>query len=343
MAKSFAYYRLPYADNYTLVESEQDPLLWSDMDQWQDETGFVIAPFRATAQAPVILIRADQVTERKVPDASAPETLVAASETPTNETPAYAKAFTAFHSAIVRGEFHKLVLARQAVLPLSGTLADRESVQRLFELTCTRYPRLMIMLFSTPPSGMWLVASPEILIDGHQGSYHTVALAGTMPFREGLLDWSGKNREEQHIVEQYIEQILASVGKNVLKDGPVSSRAGNLVHLRTDFRFHLPQGVSVGSIVRRLHPTPAVCGLPKQEAIAFIRSNEDMDRSYYSGFAGPMGIGGETHLYVSLRCARLTATEATLFAGGGIMPGSDCRSEWQETEQKMKTIRHVLR
>ena len=97
-------------------------------------------------------------------------------------------------------------------------------------------------------------------------------------------------------------------------------------------------GAAIGKLVGRLHPTPAVCGLPKDVARDFIMANEGQERKYYSGFAGPVGINGETHLYVSLRCAELGDGTITAYAGGGIMPESTCTAEWRETEMKMYTI-----
>lgn len=345
-ALSYAFYRLPYADTYTLVESEQEPLILDKLDGVGDTPGFVIAPFRLSEEHPALLILPDSITTRRlVPGSEKPGQSVPPSADP---SPRYAAAFSAFHSAVESGDFLKLVLARNSAMTLNSDpdLSDPMAVRALFERACRLYPRLMVMLFSTPVSGTWLVASPEILLDGKGHSLHTVALAGTMQFQEGLVDWSEKNRQEQNIVEKYIEGTLAQVSDDVLKDGPVTMRAGNLVHLRTDFRFHLNGSLTLGHLVSKLHPTPAVCGMPKKEAAAFIMENEGMDRRYYSGFAGPVDIQGETHLYVALRCAELTSsadgTAATLYAGGGIMPDSDCVSEWMETESKMKTIQNVL-
>lgn len=341
---SYAFYRLPYSDTYTLVESEHEPLQLAGIEEVGLMPGFVLYPFGSENDTPALLIRPDSMTVRTllpVPE----EAACMAPAADENPDEGYSAAFETFHGAVAGGVFRKLVLARRRTVSLSVPVDTGcpSSVRPLFERACRMYPRLMVMLFSTPVSGTWLVASPEILLDGKGRSLHTVALAGTMPFREGHLDWSDKNKMEQHIVEQYMEGRLAEAGTAVIKDGPVTMRAGNLVHLRTDFRFHLAPDVSLGTLIGRLHPTPAVCGMPKEEAAAFIRKNEGIDRRYYSGFAGPVGIHDETHLYVSLRCAQIVAPDtAVLYAGGGIMPGSDCRSEWMETESKMNTIRNVL-
>lgn len=344
---SYAYYRLPYADTYTLITSEQSPREVDRLDTLGDTPGFVLHPFRKCADNPALLILPDSVKNYRLEPTGENNLHNGKTETADltqHPDSLYASAFEAFHDAVEKESFRKLVLARSKTLLLAREMEVNEpqAMRALFEKACRLYPRLMVMLYTTPKSGTWLVASPEILVDGKSRSMHTVALAGTMPFQEGHIDWSEKNKQEQHIVEQYIEGIITQMSSDVLKDGPVTMRAGNLVHLRTDFRFHLAQDMSLGTLVQHLHPTPAVCGMPKQGAAGFIATHEGLDRRYYSGFAGPVDIQGETHLYVALRCAELHETTATLYAGGGIMPGSDCLSEWQETESKMKTIQHVL-
>lgn len=344
---SYAFYRLPYADTYTMVESEQAPLRFGGIEELGSTPGFAIVPFRRSEACPAMIIHPDSITTRKLMPFSAEPESSAPMEAGQPDG-RYEEAFKAFHDAVGGGDFVKLVLARKKTLStrLELDLRDPMSVRPLFEKACNMYPRLMIMLWSTPLSGTWLAASPEIILDGKGHSLHTVALAGTMPFQEGHVLWSDKNKQEQHIVEEYIEGNLKTVSSDVLKDGPVTMRAGNLVHLRTDFRFHLAPQVTLGALASQLHPTPAVCGMPKAEAARFISEKEGIDRRYYSGFAGPVDLQGETHLYVALRCAELSSTAegtaATLYAGGGIMPGSDCQSEWMETESKMKTIQHVL-
>lgn len=345
MGTSYAYFRLPYADSYTLISSSRPTLRIDRLEELGTQPGFVLAPFHESEAAPALLIRPDEISVIEImsSDASRIHDRDIASDLTVDQR--YSTAFEAYHSAVSDGRFRKLVLARSktVALPFAVDAQDPESSRSLFEKACRMYPRLMVMLYHTPESGTWLVASPEILMDSTGHIMHTVALAGTMPFAEGHIQWSEKNKHEQHVVEQYIESILQDCSDSLVKDGPVTSRAGDLVHLRTDFRFHLRDGVTLGTLVSRLHPTPAVCGMPKREAADFIATHEGLDRSYYSGFAGPVGINSQTHLYVALRCAHLISPQqAVLYAGGGIMPDSDCRSEWLETESKFKTIRNVL-
>jgi len=114
--------------------------------------------------------------------------------------------------------------------------------------------------------------------------------------------------------------------------------AGNVAHLRTDFRFTLDPTADVGSLIDTLHPTPAVCGMPKQRARDFIVAHEGIDRAYYSGYSGPWNIAGERRLFVSLRCMQLLQDGCILYAGGGLLTASNPADEWRETQAKLQTM-----
>lgn len=332
---SYALYRLPYADSYRKIESEQEPVLLYDYNDIEQYSGFCVAPFCISDACPIVIIPTENHgQEYKMP--------ASCTNTENNTGCNYKEAFHKFHSAVVEGQFAKLVLSRKEERNISTT--DYES---LFHKACRMYPRMMIILVSTPVTGTWLVATPEILIERNGINYRTMALAGTMPFQEGLPNWSEKNKHEQQVVSDYIEQTISPFATNIIKDGPHTKRAGNVVHLLTEFRFQLSTHHSSlitnhFELLSSIHPTPAVCGLPKQEAYNFILHNEDYNRKYYSGFMGPVNIHNQTHLYVTLRCAELNGKKAVLYAGGGIMPESSETSEYEETVNKMKTIGNVL-
>jgi hypothetical protein len=112
--------------------------------------------------------------------------------------------------------------------------------------------------------------------------------------------------------------------------------------LRSDFNFPLPDNKKLGELLKRLHPTPAVCGLPKEETYRFIRENEGYDRSYYSGFIGWLAPEGKSDLYVNLRCMNILRGSFVLYAGGGILASSEIESEWLETEAKMQTMKRLI-
>jgi len=147
-----------------------------------------------------------------------------------------------------------------------------------------------------------------------------------------------KNKEEQRLGGHYIAPCLMHLADNIEETPPYTQRAGGLVHLRSDFAFTLKPAYGLGDLVQMLHPTPAICGLPKAEAWRFISTNEPHRRLYYSGFCGPVTANGGTKLYVSLRCMQLWPNKACLYAGGGLLKDSTEEQEWEETRAKMETM-----
>jgi len=148
------------------------------------------------------------------------------------------------------------------------------------------------------------------------------------------------------MVGAYIRSFFAGAGApNVQESGPHTIAAGSVVHLQTLFRVDLPETERLtlaNRVLNELHPTSAVCGMPKHQALAFILAHEGYDRSFYSGFLGPVHIQGESSLYVNLRCMQLGAEHAHLYVGAGITADSDPAAEWRETALKAETMLAVL-
>lgn len=334
---SFALFRLPYEQRCTLVvQTTGVPKELMSCNELAGQQGFVMAPFAASSSHPLLLIRADEITGNltdleglhglvDMPSLSALEKSVNAD---------YHMNFANFHAQLCNHSFQKLVLSRSIELPRTGD----ETPLLLFQRACERYPRMMISLVYTPQSGLWLASTPEILLAGKDRQWQTIALAGTMKYEEELR-WSDKNIQEQRYVATYITHQLEKFTHDFTEEGPRTARAGHLAHLRSDFLFSLPDESVVGDLLQALHPTPAVCGLPKQEAFRFIQQNEHHDRSYYSGFMGPLFLNGQTNLFVTLRCMQLFRDGYRLYAGGGLLKDSVEELEWQETETKLDTIR----
>ena len=342
MSSAFALYRFPHADHYTRLDGETQQCL--ACSQLSGASGFVVAPFEVTTEQPIVVIRPDRLETIALPkdNRTADEAKTFGETTPTAE---YAIDFANFHAQLQQGTFSKIVLARTADETM-GTAAEPE---QLFLQACRLYPRLFIALVCTPQSGLWLTATPEILLEGGGGTWHTIALAGTMRLEKEQLagegetvTWSTKNIEEQRIVATYVAECLEQFATDFCEEGPRTVRAANLVHLRSDFTFTLPDDRHVGDLIGQLHPTPAVCGLPKHEALQFIVRNEHVPRRYYSGFMGPMNVQQSTHLYVSLRCMSIDGCHCRLYAGGGLLKDSDVRQEWLETEAKLETMRRCI-
>ena len=319
-----------------IVQSSGQPQEFISCAELTGRQGFVVAPFAPSESEPILLIRPD-VIERG-PDITSlrqlPQGMLMGrmKEAPHQD---YHIDFANFHAHLVNGEFQKLVLSR------SVDIEEERNFMSLFHLASVSYPRMMISLAYTPQSGMWLTATPEILLAGRGSQWHTIALAGTMPYADDLR-WNDKNIQEQRYVATYITQQLEQFTGDITEEGPRTARAGHLAHLRSDFHFTLPEDAPIGDLLQALHPTPAVCGLPKEKARQFILQNEHHQRSYYSGFLGPLDINQETNLFVTLRCMRIFNDGYRLYAGGGLLKDSVEEQEWQETETKLDTMRHII-
>ena len=348
--KAFALYRLPLsAEIRLLCQKDCPPLVLNRISRLDGAEGFVLAPFRVTDEEPVVVIRGKSVPYQPGKTILPECHFGTADKTGKEGGESYDKDFRRFHKALSDGRFGKLVLARRLSLPSTEHL----SPEHLFLEACRRYPRMMIALVSTEQSGTWLMATPETLLSGNGNTWHTMALAGTMqltaqeqmsfdqPIGNGGQQpvWSEKNRAEQRLVADYLAKRLKQFSDNVIQQPTHTVRAGNLVHLRSDFTFTLPSTEKLGTLLESLHPTPAVCGLPKEDAQNFIIENESAPRQYYSGFMGPLCMDGQTHLYVALRCMRLFPQCHVLHSGGGLLKESIMENEWRETEQKMETMK----
>ena len=358
---SFALYRLPYAERFTLIRQKSGtPRQLAAISELNGQQGFVVAPFAISEACPLVLIRPDEVLTFRCDDPGLPpadwefptvkpEVCRLRTQSPPVANPTradYTHDFDLFHGQIVNGSFRKLVLSRCDVLQRRSA----DSPWELFREACKLYPRLFVALAYTPQSGLWLVTTPELLAEGEGDSWRTIALAGTMRLEgdelrgEGEhLRWSTKNIEEQRLVGTYIEECLRPFCDDIVQEGPRTVRAAHLVHLRSDFTFRIKNNVRVGDLLQALHPTPAVCGLPKEEALRFILANEHTPRRYYSGFMGPLALHGVTRLYVSLRCMQITPSCYRLYAGGGLLRDSQEEQEWQETEAKMQNMRTLTK
>lgn len=329
-------YRLPGAGDCCVLSSSAPPDMLSSSDDLSERSGFLIAPFAPAPDCPVVMVRPDRV-ERRTLEGQPPTT----GGRPASVPPVpgdYRRSFEAFHSAVSGGRFDKLVLAASLRRPVR---LDEAGAENLFLEACRAYPDFMVTLFSTPLTGSWLSVSPELLLEGKGNRWRTMALAGTMPLSEQ--EWSGKNRREQALVERFVQETLEQFSTHIDRQGPESRRAGHLQHLCTAFDFRMERS-RLGALLSALHPTPAVSGLERSAALDFIRTTENLERRYYSGFCGPTDPREGTHLYVTLRSAAIDAErgETTLWAGGGIMPDSRLEEEWAEVVQKMHTVNRLF-
>jgi isochorismate synthase len=249
---------------------------------------------------------------------------------------------------IKNGKAKKVVLSRKKQL---GSL-EGDNYLIGFEKLSKAYSSAFVSLVNVPwKNQIWLGASPEILVAQNQdGIFKTVALAGTQSAMDAHgneispIDalWSHKEIEEQALVGRYIINCLKRIRvREYLEEGPKTIKAGNLLHLNSSYLINtkeidFPNLSSV--MLDLLHPTPAVCGMPKEEAEQILTQIETHDREFYSGYLGPVNIENASQLYVNIRTMKIENQTIFAFAGGGITGDSDPEKEWNETTIKIQTI-----
>lgn len=230
-------------------------------------------------------------------------------------------------------------------------LPDSFDVIETFEKLCETYPNAMISFVSIPNVGTWIGASPELLIHVENNHiFKTVALAGTKPFEPGTnikdVAWTQKEIEEQAMVCRYIISNFKKIRlREYDEQGPKTIVAGNVMHLKTTYAVDMKETnfPQLGSVMLQLiHPTSAVCGMPLEESLTFLKENEGYDREFYAGYLGPVNINNNICLYVNLRCMQLLGSQAILYAGAGVTADSVPESEWEETEIKLNTLLKVI-
>ena len=217
-----------------------------------------------------------------------------------------------------------------------------------FEKLVQLYPSTFVYCFYHPKIGTWLGATPEQLLKANDTVFETISLAGTQKdMGSSEIIWEKKEKEEQQFVTVYIVSKLESVASEVVVTEPYSIKAGSIWHIRTDISGRLNSDSSLQKVIHLLHPTPAVCGLPKNSAKAFILENEPHDRHFYSGFLGELNSSFSTNsrssdLFVNLRCMQIEDSKAHLYMGCGITKDSIPEKEWEESVNKSMTIKKVL-
>ena len=247
---------------------------------------------------------------------------------------------------IETGDFEKIVPSRVKDIPIGSDFDALEA----FDQLCEKHPLAMVSLVSSNETGTWLGASPELLVSVVGNKFKTVALAGTLPYAPEVniksVAWTQKEIEEQALVCRYIISCFKKIRLREYEEhGPKTIVAGNVMHLKTEYEVDMqvanfPQLGSV--MLKLLHPTSAVCGMPLDNALEFLKENEGYQRQFYSGYLGPVNINKESHIFVNLRCMQLFAEKIRLYAGAGVTADSNPDQEWIETEMKMLNLQKII-
>jgi len=261
---------------------------------------------------------------------------------------------------IKKDSFKKVVASRVEQSPFNSS----ESIL-LFKRLLSNYKTAMVYCWYHPKVGLWLGATPETLLKIDGNRLQTMALAGTQPYVNTVdVTWQKKEIEEQQLVTNFIIDSLKPFVNSVSATKRQTIKAGKLLHLQTKISAVFDtDSFNFKNVLKALHPTPAVCGLPKEPAKSFILKNENYNREFYTGFLGELNfkqtksrntnrknvennayqsIKTVTNLFVNLRCLQLKNDQALIYVGGGITKDSNPEKEWEETVAKSLTTKSLI-
>lgn len=345
----FVSFRLPYESNIqTWVQLSGKFNFVETFNEVADQTGFVYAPFHRKTDFPFVFFEPELIFENDNFDDSLIEEI--SKKEPLYPEYKYDLPFEISHQDYLNqakiiidffdNDFPKAVLSRVQLENKPKNFDAGSFFIKLQEV----YPNAFCHIINIPGAGAWVGASPETLLRVNESSAQSISLAGTKPFHKKNIHWEEKELEEQQIVTDYIESVLKRFEiKDFKKEEVQNLQAGNAVHLATKFSFDQASIENqMGAFISDLHPTPAVCGYPKERALDLIFQTEKHNREYYAGFCGPLNMNEKTDLFVNLRCMKILKDKLTLYVGGGLTAQSNPQNEWDETLLKAETLLSIL-
>jgi len=232
---------------------------------------------------------------------------------------------------IKENQLSKLVISRRKLVDFDHFSVD---LRQTFLNLCKSYPNAFVYFFIKDEQ-CWIGAFSEVLgkFNKKTSEFETMSLAGTLPVEES---WTSKELEEQKPVTLFIKNILKNFASEVEESETYDHISGNIKHLRTDFKAKIEKA-ELENLIAELHPTPAVCGIPKDLCQDAIGNFESHPRKLYAGYIqveSPENI----QYFVNLRCAEFFKNAALIYVGGGITADSSPEKEWRETELKSQAI-----
>lgn len=248
---------------------------------------------------------------------------------------------------IQQNDLRKVVLSRSVIVRSDSAPNGFDLVHHL-EGT---YPRCFGFGWQTG-SATFVGASPELLVRSVGGAVSSNPLAGSAPrgegeeedraLAEGLMRSPKDRIEHRLVVDDVVGRLGPYVGDVEVPDGPSLKRMATVQHLSTPLAATLTSPTHVLELVDALHPTPAVGGTPRGQAMSFIDKVEGFDRGWYTGGVGWVDGSGDGEFAIALRCGLLEGPEAHVFAGAGIVADSDPEAELLETRLKLRPLLELL-
>lgn len=328
MGEEFVFFRLPGEETIYHISGRFEPAV-----NIGEYNGFYLQPFDNSQEILILKGTPEIFSEKNRP--SDMELHFSGDQTEGDSTKDYWLHYIEkIKSSIRNGDIRKCVPAR-----ISKRKKNGMPVTDAFNKACAENTNALVYLLSSKQYGTWIGATPEVLLQGEGDEMQTMALAGTIFNEEEK--WSEKENEENRATADYIREILTEEQvENLRTESAGELKSGHLRHLVVRFRFSYTFS-GIGSMIKKLHPTPAVAGMPKSKALKIIGENEPFNRSLYAGWLG-ISVENRFNAWVNLRCAQIQADHVILYAGAGVNQLSDADREWTETELKMNVIGKYL-
>lgn len=314
------FFRFPFSEKIYTTDESSDETAISFMSFDQSET----VDFKGR----IIQISGDDFLRQDISTDFIQEELIGFKEENQND---YQEKLVEVIDFIKENQLSKLVISRRKWVDFKGSTIN---LTQTFLNLCETYPNAFVYFF-IKDGKCWMGAFSEILgkFDTETSQFETMSLAGTLPINE---NWSHKEIEEQKPVTNFIKNILENYSQNVYQSETADHLSGNIKHLRTDFKAEI-KAEKLENLIAELHPTPAVCGIPKEICKNAIEQFENHPRKLYSGYI-KVQFENKIQYFVNLRCAEFFKNAALIYVGGGITAESSPEKEWRETELKADSI-----
>jgi salicylate biosynthesis isochorismate synthase len=245
------------------------------------------------------------------------------------------------------GDMTKVVLARSVVVKSD----EPPAILHVFRELVRGYPQCFNFAWKSGDA-VFMGASPELLASVDSGHFHANPLAGSAPRGEGsrdddtigtmLLSSAKDRREHELVVTDMVGRLTPIMADLTASSEPELKRMASVQHLSSDIHGTVLPGVGLLDAIDAVHPTPAVGGVPTAAAIDLITRTEDIDRGWYTGGIGWIDSSGDGAVAIGLRCGLVRGTSTHLFAGAGIVEGSDPDLELEETRLKLVPLLRLL-
>jgi isochorismate synthase len=348
----FCVYKKPKKAQVSIITQNNDKVY--KLDDFK-ESGFVFAPFNDISETIFFPLNISKLQNYNFPNKVIKKEEDFYKETKLNQKKKHINLVENTITFLKNNNADKIVISRKECFKKK----DFNLTQTFINLL-NSYNEALVYLWFHPKIGLWIGATPEILLTVKNNYFTTMSLAGTQKKNQSIT-WKDKEIKEQLYVTDYITEILEKNKIRFTKSEPQTIVTGNVAHIQTIINGTLKPSFNLKSLIKDLHPTPAVCGIPKELAKKFILTNEGYNREFYTGFLGELNYTSlrnrskknienqaynkntkKTNLFVNLRCLKVNKNEICFYIGGGITKDSNATKEYTETVEKSKNLKNYI-